>query len=92
MRLKTIYCCDLCGQQFDNIDQAVRHEALHYNLTPRGYADWKELCHKAVLAGHMVSISKNPETENAFDKAIKEVCDFEKQYGLDKMERPSDFY
>lgn len=92
MKQKIVYCCDVCGQQFDDKEQAVRHEALHYNLTPSGYADWKELCHKAALAGQRVSISKNPETESVFDRAIKEVCAFERQYGLDSMKRPSDFY
>lgn len=91
MKRKLVYCCEYCPSEYEKYEDAVKHEALHFNLTPVGYKDWKDLCARAASAGRVVSVSKNPKTDAEFDKAISELCDFETRYGLTGRRRPSNF-
>lgn len=96
LTLQMVLCCDVCNQQFDveREDRATEHEAQHYNLTSCEYATWKKFSYEATMAKARVSWFpfKDDASEEALDRAIKELCEFEKQHNIDGTKRPSDFY
>ncbi len=88
MKCHMIYSCEFCHKRFDSVDECEEHEAEHYGLTLEQYREWSRIHHLCVNAGAMVGISKNPDTEAAFDRAIHELVTFEKAHGLSGVNAP----
>ena len=82
--MKTIrmYQCEKCRKVYDSASQAMTCEAEHYELTLEEYHHWIELQKNAKEAGVMNSISKNERTDKAFDDAVIQLVEFEKEHKL----------
>lgn len=82
--MKTImmYQCEKCRKIYDSAIQAMTCEAAHYGLTLEEYYHWMELLKTVKEAGAMNSISKNERTDKAFDDAVIQLVEFEKEYKL----------
>lgn len=80
MRERTIYECEKCGKQSENRKVIEECEASHIGLTIEEVKEWKMLQEDARHKGVIVSITKNENTEKAFDKAINDLCKFEKKH------------
>lgn len=81
---KHIYTCDFCGFNSEVAIETETHEATHFRngLTLEEYRDWKGLKEIASHMGAKVSLCKNENTENEFNKAIEELLTFEKNHGI----------
>lgn len=82
--MKTImmYQCEKCRKVYDSAHQAMTCEAAHYRLTLEEYHRWMELQKTAKGAGVMNSIIKNERTDKAFDDAVIQLVEFEKEHKL----------
>lgn len=82
--MKTImmYQCEKCRKVYDSASQAMTCEAAHYGLTLEEYHHWMELQKTAKEAGVMNSIGKNERTDKAFDDAVIQLVEFEKEHKL----------
>lgn len=92
MHAKTIYQCDVCPASFDTRDEAMDHEASHFDLSPDLYGEWLALRRQAAATGHRVASVKNPETDGRFDDACKALVDFEAANGLTGKDQPITVY
>lgn len=93
MKTVTLYQCENCGRPYTDQASAVACEAAHLGLKPEEYMLWKSLSRKAASAGHHVGICKNPETDRAFDDAIRELTDFEISHRIPNgWRKPLDFF
>lgn len=92
MREIVLYQCEVCKKNYKTVLEAERCEAGHYALTRDEYNEWRGLYKKVIQAGRMVGIRKSPETDRAFEEAIKDQVDFEAAHGLDPEKVPTSFY
>lgn len=92
MKQKNVFCCEFCQFVTDDRIECEKHEAAHFGLTRKDYLDWRVLCKEASGAGKRVGVSKNKDTDAAFDAAVQRLCDFEENHGLETARKPSDFY
>lgn len=92
MKPVTFYQCEHCGKIYAEKTQAIICEAGHCHLSITEYDQWQRLSYIAAQAGRQVGIRKNPETDEAFDKACAALAQFETAHGLTSIRKPSDFY
>lgn len=82
MRQHIIYECKTCGKKSDDKEEIFKCEAGHLGLTIAEKKTYDFLKERAEHAGYIVSVTKNEETDKAFDKTIKELMAFEKEFGI----------
>lgn len=75
MKQHIIYECKTCGKKSENKEDILECEAAHLGLTiaeKKTYDFLKDRVKNASLE----------ETDKAFDKAVNELLDFEKEFGI----------
>ena len=77
-----MYTCDTCNFECRNHDEMEAHEANHLGLTVEELHKYNALKSFASYMGSVVSTTKNEATEAKFDKAIKDLIDFEKEHNI----------
>ena len=77
MREYKIYVCESCGYECKDAKEMKKHEAAHLGLTVEEAQRYKILKELARRAGAVVARTRNEETENNFDRAIRTLIDFE---------------
>lgn len=82
MKQKTIYQCEYCLTEYDTYKDAFTCEASCLKLTESEYREYLDLLDKERVAGCVVSVRKNEETEKMFDDAIRNVIEFQKKHGI----------
>ena len=82
MKQHVIYECKTCGKKSENKEDILECEAAHLGLTIAEKKTYDFLKDRVKNASSVVSITKNEETDKAFDKAINELMDFEKEFGI----------
>lgn len=82
MKIIRCYKCDVCGSVYETERNAKHCEASDYGLTDEEYDKWGKLKDAAESAGKVVGCVKNANTDAEFDRAIKELTDFEVQHNL----------
>jgi hypothetical protein len=74
----TIYVCETCGYESKDAKEIMQHEADHLGLTVKEMEQYRALKSFANYMGSVVSHTKN----EAFDDAIQNLLDFEKEHGI----------
>lgn len=93
VKQKTIYCCEFCDYKSMDQFKCEEHEAAHFNLTRREYCDWRMFSKDAAQCGKRLGISRNKETVENFNKAIRRLEVFELAHNISvEMRKPTDFY
>ena len=82
MKRYTIYECEICGKKSKDQKEILQCEAAHIGLTVDEKQEWERLKEDVRHKSAIVSITKNEETDKAFDDAIAKVMEFEKQHGI----------
>ena len=82
MKIRMIYCCEMCTAQFSDPNTAREHEASHFGLLVEEYLKWGKLAEAAEEAGYMTSVCQNDETRQKFDEAVTALVTFEKAHKL----------
>ena len=82
MKQHIIYECKTCRKKSENKEDILECEAAHLGLTIAEKKTYDFLKDRVKNASSVVSITKNEETDKAFDKAINELMDFEKEFGI----------
>ena len=82
MKQHVIYECKTCGKKSENKEDILECEAAHLGLTIAEKKTYDFLKDRVKNASSVISITKNEETDKAFDKAINELMDFEKEFGI----------
>lgn len=82
MKQYIIYECKTCGKKFENTEDCLRCEATHLGLTIAEKKTYDFLKNRVEHAGYVVSVTKNEETDKAFDKAVNDLMAFEKEFGI----------
>ena len=82
MKQHIIYECKTCGKKSENNEDILECEAAHLGLTIAEKKTYDFLKKRAEYADSVVSRTKTEETDKAFDKAINELMDFEKEFGI----------
>ena len=83
MRTVNFFRCGLCEQNFFDSVSCLDHELTHLNISRDIYEEWKRLKDSAEYNSRVIMRTKNEVTENAFNKAVERLIDFEKQYNID---------
>lgn len=83
--MKTVvkYQCEGCRKIYDSPREAISCEAGHYHLSVEDYDKWLALQKLAKEAGALNSITKNFNTDKAFDEAVDKLVAFEKEHNLE---------
>lgn len=93
VKQKTIYCCEFCDYKSMDQFKCEEHEATHFNLSRKEYCDWRRLSKDAAQCGKRLGISRNKETVENFNKAIRRLEVFELAHNISvEMRKPTDFY
>ena len=82
MKQYTVYVCETCGYESKNANEVMQHEADHLGLTVKEMEQYRALKSFANYMGSVVSHTKNEATDKAFDDAIHNLLDFEKEHGI----------
>ena len=82
MKQYIIYECDNCGKQSKDRGEIMKCEASHLGLTITEMQEWKNLKENARHVGAVVNVTKNEQTDKAFDEAIEKLLAFEKEHGI----------
>lgn len=85
MRTITIYECEQPGCKFSTKDykEMRLHEANHLGINSLSvYAQYSDLQQKVRTASYTLMVTKNEETDAAYDNAIKKIMEFEKLYNI----------
>ena len=48
MKTRTIYICEVCGNESEDRNEIAVCEAQHFGLTPDEKREWRRLCKKAL--------------------------------------------
>jgi hypothetical protein len=83
MRTVTSYQCEKCRKIYPTSHEAFLCESGHYGLTVEEYGQWLALKKLAEDAGRISGITKNEETEAAFDEVVQKLLSFEKEHHLE---------
>ena len=86
MKQHIIFECETCGKQSENREEIMKCEAAHLGLTIAEKKTYDFLKDRVKNASLVVSRTKNEETNKAFDKAVNELLDFEKEFGKSLVE------
>lgn len=84
MKKHVIYECETCGKKSEDMTEIIACEAAHLGLTIAEKKEWEALEEKMRKAADTVSCSSNEETQKAFDDAVDEILQFEKEHNLSK--------
>ena len=82
MKQYTVYVCETCGYRSEDAKEIMQHEADHLGLTVKEMEQYRALKSFAAYMGSVVSHTKNEATDKAFDDAIQNLLDFEKEHGI----------
>lgn len=82
MKQYTIYVCETCGYESKDAKEIMQYEADHLGLTVKEMEQYRALKSFANYMGSVVSHTKNEATDKAFDDAIQNLLDFEKEHGI----------
>ena len=82
MKQYTVYVCETCGYKSEDANEVMQHEADHLGLTVKEMEQYRALKSFANYMGSVVSHTKNEATDKAFDGAIQNLLDFEKEHGI----------
>lgn len=82
MKQYTVYVCETCGYESKDAEEIMQHEADHLGLTVKEMEQYRALKSFASYVGFLVSQTKNEVTDKAFDDAIQNLLDFEKEHGI----------
>lgn len=82
MKTKTFYICETCDKISSDIDMIKICEASHLGLTVDEHLHYKALEEIVRRKSYNVSVTKNAETEKAYDEAIKELMEFEEKHNI----------
>ena len=82
MNQHIIYECKTCRKKSENKEDILECEAAHLGLTIAEKKTYDFLKERVKYASSVVSRTKNEETDKAFDKAVNELMDFEKEFGI----------
>lgn len=82
MKQYTVYVCETCGYESKNANEVMQHEADHLCLTVKEMEQYRDLKSFANYMGSIVSHTKNEETYEIFNDAIKNLLNFEKEHGI----------
>lgn len=82
MKYHIIYECKTCGKKSENKEDILECEAAHLGLTIAEKKTYDFLKDRVKNASSVVSRTKNDDTDKAFDKAVNELVDFEKEFGI----------
>ena len=83
MKLYTVYVCGTCYKESRNRDEILLCEARHMKLeTLEEYCEWQRLGKEVSRHGAACSVTKNEETEAAFDAAIEAQLAFERKHRM----------
>ena len=82
MKQYTVYVCETCGYESKNAKEVMQHEADHLGLTVKEKEQYRALKSFAAYMGSVVSHTKNEATDKAFDDAIQNLLNFEKEHGI----------
>jgi len=82
MKTKIFYICETCNNISSDIDIIQICEANHLGLTVNEHFCYKALEEIVRRTSYKVSVTKNTETEKAYDEAIKELMDFEEKHNI----------
>lgn len=76
---KTYYQCEHCPNVFTNRKDCIEHECkYHLHISIEDYKKLQQLEQAVKKASRMISVTKNQQTEEAYDKAINDLITFEK--------------
>ena len=81
MKRLAIYQCEYCDFTGTK-DQCEEHEAKHLGMSVSEYRHYKKLKEEVNDASYTVNRRKNAKTEAAYDRAIKNLLEFEQMHGL----------
>ena len=71
MKSYTKYICEVCGKESSDIAEIRKCEASHHGLTLDVAKQHNELIKAVEKCGRVVSITKNADTNKAFDDAVE---------------------
>lgn len=83
MKRYTVYVCETCGYKSEDAEEIMQHEADHLGLTVKEMEQYRALKSFVSYVSFLVSQTKNAATDKAFDDAIRDLLDFEKEHGIE---------
>ena len=83
MKQYTTYVCETCGYESKNAEEVMQHEADHLGLTVKEAEQYRALKSFVAYISSVVSHTKNEATDKAFDDAIQNLLEFEKEHGIE---------
>lgn len=83
MKYKTLYVCEICGQEFDLKSDALICEANCHGLTVENYQEWHRLNDAADEARYEATRSCNSATRQQSLLACNALVDFERAHHLE---------
>lgn len=84
MKSYMMYVCETCGKESRDSGEIMACEASHNHLTVGEFKEYKRIKESVMLASSALSNCKNAETENAFDKSVQDLVDFESKHNITK--------
>lgn len=81
----------MCGRQFNNVTEAMQHEADCYGLSQYEYAVWRNLVEAAAKLRANLYILGNAYTLSQYKASCDQLERFELIHHLAGMPRPSDW-
>lgn len=82
MKVKTVYVCEYCKNEYEIASEALLCEAKDLGLTFKEYEEYQLLLEREKQCGINVGIAKNERNEALFDEAVKAVIDFQKKHNI----------
>lgn len=82
MKSYTMYVCETCGFECDDGEMMMEHEASHLGLSIEEFEQYNALKSHARFMGRRIAISKNTNTEKAYDEAVERLVAFEKEHNI----------
>lgn len=83
MREIIYFKCENCGKVSEDREEILKCEASHYGLSVAEKKEWDSLKENCRVAGAIVSITNNDDTQKVFDSAIEKCMQFEKQHNIE---------
>lgn len=82
MKIKMIYVCEFCGQEYGTEKEAYACEARCLGLNRAQYAAYRGLLEDESRAYSVTATVNNPETRARCERATRAVLEFQEKHGI----------